>query len=106
MSIQVAKGYDGIAYNCQKHISFQTCKSHTVREMTLRNMFRDQITVLQQALLSKSKETEEKLGMYKLSDLQKEMDIASHRIAEINSYTQALFESKIRVRSHRTIFCR
>lgn len=96
MSIQVAKGYDGIAYNCQKHISFQTCKSHTVREMTLRNMFRDQITVLQQALLSKSKETEEKLGMYKLSDLQKEMDIASHRIAEINSYTQALFESKIR----------
>lgn len=96
MAIQVAKGYDGIAYNCQKKISFQTCKSHSVREMTLRNMFKDQITALQQALLSKPKEIEEKLGVYQISDIQKEIDVSNQRIAEINSYMQELFESKIR----------
>lgn len=64
--------------------------------MTLRNMFKDQITALQQALLSKPKEIEEKLGVYQISDIQKEIDVSNQRIAEINSYMQELFESKIR----------
>lgn len=95
MSVQVSKGYDGIAYNCQKYISFKTCKSHTVREMTLRNMFKDQVSTLQQALKTNPQEIEEKLGIYGLSGLQNEIESSNQRIADIDSYIQALFESKI-----------
>ncbi len=34
--------------------------------------------------------------MYQISDIQKEIDVSNQRIAEINSYMQELFESKIR----------
>lgn len=96
MAIQVSQGNDGIAYNCQKNVSFKTCKSHLVREMTLRNMFKDQISALKQVLLANSKETEEKLGIYGLSGIQQEIDTINQRIIEIDLYIQALFESKIR----------
>lgn len=96
MSIQISQGNDGIAYNCQKNIMFKTCKSHLVREMTLRNMFKDQISALQQFLNSNQREVEEKLGVYELSGIQQEIDTLNRRIIEIDSYIQALFESKIK----------
>ncbi len=96
MSIQISQGNDGIAYNCQKNIMFKTCKSHLVCEMTLRNMFKDQISALQQFLNSNQREVEEKLGVYELSGIQQEIDDSNQRIAEIDSYVQALFESKIK----------
>lgn len=69
MLIQISQGNDGIAYNRQKNITFKTCESHLFREMTLRNMFKDQISALQQFLNSNQREVEEKLGVYELSGI-------------------------------------
>ena len=64
--------------------------------MTLRSMFKNQISALQYSLKANSQEIEEKLGIYGLSGIQQEIENSSQRINEINSYIQKLFEAKIR----------
>lgn len=92
--IYIPTGAEGIAFNCKNFLLYKTCNSHNVREMTLRNMFRDQITILQKALIETPDEIERKLGISGLSEMQDEITKAYTRLAEIDGFTKELFESK------------
>lgn len=93
--IYIPTGAEGIAFNCKNFLHYKICNSHHVREMTLRNMFRDQMIILQKALIETPDEIERKLGIAGLSEMQTEITEANERLTEINDFIRGLFESKI-----------
>ncbi len=94
--VYIPTGKDGVGYNCKEFVIYKTCKSHHVREMTLRRVFSEQMTILQKALIENTEEVETKLGIAKLPQMQNEMSEANARLTEIDSLVKGLFESKIK----------
>ncbi|MCD7958949.1 MAG: recombinase family protein [Ruminococcus sp.] len=71
--VYIPTGKDGVGYNCKEFVIYKTCKSHHVREMTLRRVFSEQMTILQKALIENPEEVETKLGIAKFPQMQQEL---------------------------------
>ncbi len=96
MFLYLAKGTEGQGFNCKEFIIYKTCKSHHVRENTLRSMLRDQLEILQTALRENPEKIEHQLGIYGIDELESNLQSKEQAIAEIEDKMKSLFESKMR----------
>lgn len=81
--INVPIGLEEIVFNCKNFVLYKTCNSHNVREMTLRNIFREQMTILKKALIETPDEIERKLGISGLSEMQDEKTKLQNKVNQL-----------------------